>query len=153
MRLFVECKPDEALVVALGVPKGNVEHAAGRAGVCAQLQRLENVIGMVDEDPDAQPSRYLQALPQIAWTQEIRVLTDSQRNNRVIILSPRLEPWLVRSAKSAGLRMTEFGFESDDGKGLHSEINQRLANLKKLVTELVAKQEARILALKQALFT
>jgi len=62
MRWFVECKPDETLVVSLGIPARSVEHAASRDRVCAQLQRLDQVIGMMDEDPHAHPLPYLQSL-------------------------------------------------------------------------------------------
>lgn len=147
MTLFVECKADETLVVALGAARLQVEHAANRAGVCAQLARREGVIGMVDEDPDSAPQSYMKSLPQESWEHSVRVLSDKERGNRVVVLSPRLEEWLVESAKSAGLKMTDFGFESDNGLQLHSEINQRLRNEQNLIEALLVAKNPRIVRL------
>jgi hypothetical protein len=147
MSLFVECKSDETLAIALGVAPRAIEHAANRAGVCAQLARREGVIGVVDEDPDSASQSYMKSLPQESWEHGVRVLTDKKRGNRVVVLSPRLEEWLVESAKSAGLKMTDFGFESDNGLQLHSEINQRLRNEQNLIEALLAAKNPRILRL------
>ena len=127
MSLLVECRPDEALALALGVSKGNLEHAGNRSGVCAEVSRRNGTTGMVDEDPDTAPHRYMKALAEETVEHEIRVLCDSQRKNRLVVICPRLEDWLVKSAKSSGLKLTDFGFESDNGRHLHREINHRLA--------------------------
>lgn len=151
MSLFVECKADETLVLSLGIARQRVEHAANRAGVCAQLLRREGVIGMVDEDPDSAPLSYMRSLPQRSWEHGIRVLTDKERGNRVVVLSPRLEEWLVESTKSAGLKMTGFGFESDNGLQLHREINQRLRNEQRLIEALLEAKNPRIIRLQSLL--
>ena len=78
---------------------------------------------------------------------EIRVLYDSQRDNRLVVFCPRLEEWLVQSAKSSGLKMTDFGFGSDNGRHLHGEINERLPNVKRLVGALLSAKNLRILHL------
>lgn len=148
MSLFVECKSDETLAFALGLARRDVEHALGRASVCAQLSRRKNAVGMVDEDPGSAAQPYLKRLTEQSWEHEVRVLVDKERNNRVIILSPRLEEWLVRSAKESGLKMTDFGFESDTGLQLHAEINQRLGSLERLVKELLQIQSPRLLRLR-----
>jgi hypothetical protein len=147
MSLYVECKPDETLAFALGIPRRDVEHSLNRPGVCAQLARRNGAIGMVDEDPDTAPQPYMKTLAEETWEHSIRVLRDPQRNNRLVVISPRLEEWLVQSAKSAGLKMTDFGFESDSGLHLHREINQRLDNLKRLIEALLAAKNPRILRL------
>jgi hypothetical protein len=147
MNLFIECKSDETLAFALGVPRKNIEHALGRASVCAQLSRRTGVVGMVDEDPGSAVPPYLKSLVEQSWEREVRVLLDKERNNRIVILSPRLEEWLVRSTREAGLKMTDFGFESDNGLRLHAEINQRLESLQRLVEALLAAKSPRILRL------
>jgi hypothetical protein len=151
MSLYIECKADEALVLALGIPKREVEHAANRAGVCAQLARHNNVTGMVDEDPDSVPQSYMRSLPQESWEHSIRVLRDEERGNWLIALSPRLEEWLVQTAKGVSLKMTDFGFESDNGVQLHGEINHRLGSLVQLVEALLKNKSQRILRLQSLL--
>ena len=151
MSLFIECKSDETLAFALGVPRRDIEHSLGRAAVCAQLSRRNGVTGMVDEDPDSVPQPYMKSLVQESWEHNIRVMVDEKRNNRLVVLSPRLEGWLVQSVKSAGLKMTDFGFESDNGVQLHGEINQRLGSLEKLVKELLQVKNPRLLRLQSLL--
>jgi hypothetical protein len=151
MRVFVECKADETTVVALGVPKRQVEHATGRSGVCSQLSKREGVTGMMDEDPHAEPAPYMKSLAEKSWEHEVRLCLDKQRGNRAIIISPRLEEWIVDSAKSGGVKLTDFGFESNNGVRLHAEVNNRLENLEKLVKFLLEKQSPRILRLQSLL--
>ena len=147
MSLFVECKPDEALASALGVSPRGLEHAGNRAGVCAQVSRRSGATGLVDEDPGTAPLPYMKTLAEQSAEHGIRVLSDPQRNNRLVVICPRLEEWLVQSAKSSGLKMTDFGFESDNGLHLHGEINDRLPNVKRLVGALLSVRNSRILRL------
>ena len=147
MSLFVECNPDEALAFALGVSRRDVEHAGNRAGVCKQVSCRSGAVGMIDEDPDTAPLPYMKTLAEQSAEHEIRVLYDSQRNNRLVVICPRLEEWLVQSAKSSGLKMTDFGFDSDNGRHLHREINDRLPNVKRLVGALLSAGNLRILRL------
>jgi hypothetical protein len=151
MSLFVECKSDETLAFALGVASGDIEHALGRARVCAQLSRRTNVTGMIDEDPGAVYHPYLKDLAEQSWEHNIRVLFDKERNNRIVVLSPRLEEWVVQTTKSASLKMTDFGFESDNGLQLHAEINQRLGSLQRLIEALLSAKSPRLLRLQTLL--
>jgi hypothetical protein len=106
---------------------------------------------MVDEDPETAPQRYMKSLDERPMEHEVRALYDSQRQNRLVVICPRLEDWLVQSAKSSGLKMTDFGFESDNGRHLHREINHRLENLDRLVKQLLSARNARILRLQTLL--
>lgn len=152
MSLFVECKPDETLAFALGVPCKRIEHALrGKAGVCAQLARRNGEIGMVDEDPGSAVPTYFKSLVEKNWEHSVRLLVDKARNNRIVVISPRLEEWLVQTTRSAGLKLTDFGFESDNGVRLHAEINQRLGSLGRLVEALLKAQNPRILKLQSLL--
>jgi len=50
MTLFLECKPDETLAVALGVPGRAIVHCHGKGKVSRNLRDHAGVTGMVDED-------------------------------------------------------------------------------------------------------
>jgi len=147
MSVFVECKPDETLVIAVGVARRHVEHALNRSGVCAQLARRNGVIGLVDEDPDSARPHSMRAFVETSWQHEVRALEDAGRGNRLVMVSPRLEEWLVKSAKEASLKMTDYGFEDDNGLHLHREVNHRLENLKRLIAELIQKKSPRLMRL------
>jgi len=147
MSLFVECKPDETLAFVLGVSRRDVEHAGSRARVCTQVSRRSGTTGMVDEDPSTAPHPYMKSLAEEDMEHQIRVLYDSERKNQLVVICPRLEDWLVESAKSSRLKMTDFGFESDTGRRLHREINDRLPNVERLVKALLSARNSRILRL------
>lgn len=147
MMLFVECKPDETLALALGVSKRRLEHSLHRSGVCSRLSRRSGITGMVDEDPGSALHPYMRSLKEESWEYGIRALVDGERKNRLVVITPRLEEWLVQTAKDAGLKMTDFGFQSDKGLFLHKEINQRLPNLANLTASLVSARSRRILRL------
>ncbi|GEM_PF-7032929 len=55
--ILVECKPDEALVRVLGMPRRKIRHCTGKIRVCRELEKAESGLGLVDEDPrSAQPA-------------------------------------------------------------------------------------------------
>ena len=151
MRLVVECSADEALAHAVGIPSRNIEHSPGRGRVCKRLQQLQDATGMVDEDPGVTKPAYFECLVELKWDQGIRLLEDKERGNRMVILSPRLEEWLVQSAKDSGVKMTDYGFKSDNGRHLHAEINQRLESLKTLAATLLERKSQRLLYLRSLL--
>jgi hypothetical protein len=151
MRLVVECTADEALAQAVGIPGRSIEHSLGRGRVCKRLEQLQGATGMVDDDPGVSKPAYFKCLVESKWDQGIRLLDDKKRRNRVVILTPRLEEWLVQSAKQSGFKMTDYGFGTDNGLRLHAEINQRLKNLNNLVSKLVECKNQRLLYLKSLL--
>jgi hypothetical protein len=151
MRLVVECSADEALAQAVGIPPRNIEHALGRGRVCKRLEQLNGVTGMVDDDPGVSKPAYFKCLAELKWDHGIRLLDDKARGNRIVVLSPRLEEWLVQSVKQSGLKMTDYGFGSDNGVQLHAEINQRLESLGKLAAGLLERKNQRLLYLQSML--
>ena len=151
MTLVVECKADEALVRALGVARGDIEHFLGKGRVCNRLARISGAVGMMDEDPGVTVPSYVQRLSEIRDQCSVRMLNDNERSNLIIVLRPRLEEWLVNSARESGVKLTDFGFGSDQGLKLHSEINGRLASLSRLVSTLIEKGNDRLLYLRSHL--
>ena len=151
MSLVVECKPDEALALALGLARRAVEHGMNKVGVCEQLSRREGISGMVDEDPQSEPMPYLRRLKEFSHAHGVRLLVDEKRNNRAVVLCPRLEEWLVAAAKEGGLKLTDFGFSSDNGIQLHGEINHRLSGVTRLAKTLLQQKSQRVLRLQALL--
>jgi hypothetical protein len=151
MRIVVECNADEALAQAVGITPRNIEHSLGRGRVCKRLEQLHRATGMVDDDPGVSKPFYFNGLTELKWDLGIRLFDDKERGNRILVLSPRLEEWLVQSARQTGFKMTDYGFGSDNGIRLHAEINQRLKNVKALVSSLLEHKSRRLLYLKSLL--
>jgi hypothetical protein len=136
--IYVECKPDFAMVKTLGVPKRNIIHAGNKSKVCRRLKRSDNSKGLVDEDPLNEQPSYVEKLNLIRNQDEIKTLQDSQRGNFLIVLCPRLEEWVLKATKEAEIDITRYNLP-DDGDRLHKVINTNIEKFEKLIKDLKGK--------------
>ena len=150
--IFVECNADITLVECLtNIPKENIVHEfKGKPGVCKQLMEgWTNSKGLIDEDPGAsQPPYVRNAHPYGSFIQEdIKYLRDASRNNDLIVLCPRLEDWILKSAQIAKIDVTRHGLPND-ANALHRVIDYKLNEFMILIHMMVKRKSTRILALK-----
>ena len=111
MTYVVECEADITLVKSLiFISRKNIIHGGNKPGVLETLERRQNCKGMVDEDPwSIQP-------PKIYRFQEkeyfpgsmLRILRNTNRNNYLIILCPRLEDWILEAAKESNVDVETY---------------------------------------------
>lgn len=135
--IYVECNADYVLVKALGVPKKKINHCGGKAKVCRSLGKegKRNCKGLVDEDPFSVQPPYLKKL-QIKENLSscgLRILNDKLSNNDLIILSPRLEEWILEATKEAQMDIREYNLPID-GDQLHK--NMEINKFEKLIDDL-----------------
>ncbi|TSC78430.1 MAG: hypothetical protein G01um101433_237 [Parcubacteria group bacterium Gr01-1014_33] len=143
--ICVECDPDEALVVALGFLPSNIRHEYGKGKVCNTLKRKSGWVAMLDEDPaSAQPS-YLRGLAEQEYNQGMRLFEDTTRKNRVVLLCPRLEEWLIETARKDSLDLEKFGL-SMNARSLHEIIMLRKENVARVAVALRTSQRFQALA-------
>jgi hypothetical protein len=147
---FVECKPDELLVRVLGVTRKQLRHENDKPRVCGRLSKLEKCIGLVDEDPHTEQDKYIKELNFQEEKHAVKIFKDSKRKNKVIMLCPRLEEWMITTTQDAGLKMGDFGL-SDKGNELHREINGRLQAFQKLIEKLLEVESEGLIFLKRHL--
>ena len=150
MRLFLECNADEKLAITLGVPRKLVIHSHSKGRVSNCLNKNTDVTGMVDEDPGSAEPSTLSKFVEVSSNHDLKLKVDRPSNNRLIVICPRLEPWLIKTAKAAGVSMGNFSL-SENVRDLDSMINHRLPNVGRLLDELLAKQSPRLLHLKALL--
>lgn len=141
--LLLECKPDEVLAHALGLARRQCVHHNDKGRVCNALRKATTLVAMIDEDPDSAQPPYLATLSKESDEHDVRVLLDRARGHRVMIIRPRLEEWLIKTAAASGLKMADFGF-SDRGNELHREINSRLSKLEELIAALAERRSSRL---------
>jgi len=103
---------------------------------------------MIDEDPGAIQPRYLATLSLEVEKHDVRVLRDEKRGHRLVILCPRLEEWLIKTAAESDLSLAEFGL-STRGNELHREINSRLSKIEELLAALLKVRSQRLLYLQK----
>ena len=137
--IFVECKPDEMLVRNVtGLPKRQIIHELkGKAEVCKRVSGQQNCKGVVDEDPGSTEPVYL---ARINLSEELlqlglKVFEDGPRNNRVVVLCPKLEDWILRATRDARLDITKYGLPNDP-TALHRVINLDPRKIERLLGDL-----------------
>jgi len=78
------------------------------------------------------------------------LVVDVNRNNKIILLCPRLEEWIIESTKKAKIHLRDFGLP-DDANKLHKILNtknkDKLNKFRDLVKYLIDKNDRRILEL------
>lgn len=150
--IVVECNADATLVKCLtNIPKANIIHEfKGKPGVCNQLmENLTNSKGLIDEDPRAGQHPYVKrARPHGSFIQEdIKYLHDASRNNDLIVLCPKLEDWILKSAEIANIDVRRHGLPND-ANALRKVIDYKLNEFRILIHMMARRKSARILALK-----
>lgn len=150
MRLFLECKPDETLAITLGVPRRSIVHSHGKGRVSNHLKKNAGATGFVDEDLGSTEPTTLGKFIEQSASHDVKLKTDPAQNNKLVVVCPKLEDWLIKTTKQAGLRMADFGL-SDNPSDLHADINQRLPNLQRLLAALLEAQNPRLLRLQSLL--
>ena len=145
--IYVECKPDGVLVRRVtGLPSRQVHHEIqGRGAVCNRLTKTRDALGMVDEDPGSPQPRYMR---QVSLSRDfanlgLKLYLDRNRNNRLVVLCPRLEEWLLRAAADLGLSMRDYGLPERANR-LHSVINHDPRKTERLLTALTNEASPRL---------
>ena len=121
MRVLVECNADEVVLRNLGVPKRQLFHFGGKDKLINRLRNLPGAVGVVDEDPASIQHPDLKASYRQAESAEgLRLLARrGSGGQRLVVICPKLEDWLIERAKSSGIRPEDHGLPSDPDR-LHS---------------------------------
>lgn len=88
---YVECNPDEELLQYLAVPAKAIIHCKGSGNIFNRLRKNSGRFALIDEDPQAAQHPYYAELILNHDTKGLKVYTDTTRNNKVVVLSPRFE--------------------------------------------------------------
>jgi hypothetical protein len=132
MTVYFECDNDEALLDIFSIPRKSKKHSFSKGNVCNSLEKVNDSKGMVDEDPQTQQNKYITSLGKPNQNKyNIKVFIDSKRNNKVIMLCPKLEDWLYTVAYNNKIKPTKFGLpkSSDDlHKMEFQKIKEKLSN-------------------------
>ena len=148
--IHLECKPDEKLVMKLGIPRKKIEHQDGKSRVYAALKKTNNSIAIVDEDPHGPKYTYEKELVLEEEKYGIYRYVDKKRGNIVLVLKVKLEDWLILACKQNDIDITKSPY-SLPGKGndLHKVINDKMAAYDKLLTDLLVNKSEALLTLKK----
>ena len=151
--IFVECKPDWTLVQLLIAEfRVKIIHSGNKSGVCKRLLKNQNCIGLVDEDPMSIQPSYIENLDiEYDLNQlKIQVKIDKENKNRLILLKPTLEEWILEIANNADIDTEPFGIPSNPKK-FHAVINHSLDRFRNLIEFLNTQNEQERLSILQKL--
>jgi hypothetical protein len=148
--LFLECNADETLACALGVPRRDIIHSHGKGKVSRSLRQKTGVLGLVDQDIGSAEPVTLSKFVEESNHHDVILKRNLAQGNRLIVLCPKLEDWIIKTAKAADVKMADFSLSERPGD-LHADINQRLPNLERLLKHLVELKTPRIQHLKSLL--
>jgi hypothetical protein len=152
--IALECFADITLVQCLtSLPRTEIAHFfRGRSGVCTQLQQSSGTIGLIDEDPGSARHPYeIKGTSDSSYIDfDIKYRLYPSGNNRLIILVPKLEDWIIKTAQFARVDLVQHGLP-DDPDLLHRIIDQKLDEFRIVISLLKKKRSARIEALSKLL--
>jgi hypothetical protein len=120
--IFVECFPDTVLVTLLGQPRSEVKHVRGKGRVVSSAWENEGSLGLVDEDPGIPQPRRLREFSVRRSIGSVQLREHPHTRSILVVLSPKLEGWLIKAATDAGLRMKDFRLP-DNLSDLHAELS------------------------------
>jgi hypothetical protein len=145
--VHVECKPDETLVRKLGVSRKSVTHHQGKSRVFASLKKNKEKLAMVDEDPMSPKTTYERSLKLTEQFGGLKYYQDGS-GNRVIVLSGKLEDWIISICSKQKLDLNIFGLPKRPND-LHDIINQKLPKFQELLDELIKLKNPELLKLQE----
>ena len=150
--IYLECKADQTLVrVLTQLPRREIVHELkGKHEVAKRISNAMNALGMADEDPGQDQPAYLTRMQVLQDMRDrgLKVLRDTSRGNRVVILCPALEGWIIGAAREARLDLRSYNLP-DTASSLHRVINQDLRRFERLAQGLA--DTPRLISLRQEL--
>jgi hypothetical protein len=140
--ICVECKPDAILVETLGFKEPI--HMKGNAKVTKYVCDNDGVTGFQDEEPFTHPPRLLGKFKETSRKHAMVLMEWKER--RIVILQPRLEEWILKTAELERVDPEEMRFNLyRDPARLKDVINLRPANFRRLTDALSGSQRMRAL--------
>lgn len=143
--IYVECDPDVVLTETIyaeeedifSVPE-QVIHAGSRSQVITSVEKNSSAKGLIDEDPLCQNPTYIRNMNLNDDYQNcnIKVLKDDDKNNTIVILSPRHEEWILRACELESVDVTNYGLPNSANR-LHDTINVNIEKYKQLLEDLM----------------
>jgi hypothetical protein len=147
--IVLECKPDEALMKALGFPSKRITHQTSRGEVINYIKKNPTKItGVIDDDPGSAKPTYFSRFT-IEATEKYRVesFVIRKSSTRLVVIKPRLEDWILLQAASCRLDVRDY-YLPNNSKKLHEVINSNLPRFSDLIEEMLVRQCPGLLYLK-----
>lgn len=115
--IYVECKPDTIMANVLSCGR-EVKHMAGTSRVCRKLSEQNDCRGFIDGHFPAIRHPYIKEIKKSGSIRTQRqysltIFEDIPKNNRLILLMPRLEEWVLQAARKANINVRNYHLPSN----------------------------------------
>jgi len=115
MIFLAEDAPHKSLLQSLGIPRKGILLLGSKGNVIKSLRDRPGDMGMVDEDPESiqtQP-RELANYQEVDRGEGLRLLArKGHTNQKLVVLCPRIEDWLIQRAKLCDIDPTRYYLRS-----------------------------------------
>jgi hypothetical protein len=154
MAIAVECNADEKLVQLLFSENDvKILHQNGRGNILNYLRKKSTTsgIGLIDEDPGSAHTRdFVSSYEEVECVGNVKRFSRKDNNDiTVVMLSPRLEEWIVSRASDSGIKMSDYSLP-DDGIKLHDRYHyEKEDNFTSLINKLIELKDKEILTVKK----
>lgn len=102
------------------MPRKQLLHFGGKYELVKKLKDRVGDVGMIDEDPGKGQPKDLSSYRQTSTDEGLHLLTrQGSGGQRLVVICPKLEDWLIARAKSSGIRPDKYGLPGDPDR-LHS---------------------------------
>jgi hypothetical protein len=146
--IYVECNTDRILIYVLTNKTPNeVEHCTGKGGVLEKLEYFGGSVGVIDKDPEAQQDSRIKNFNFVGSKFSLELYEDKDRNNKLIVLCPRLEDWILEIVKEEDINLNNFGF-SEDSNRFHKQANLNLNKFQTLLHKLIERKNEKLIFLR-----
>jgi hypothetical protein len=125
-RYVVECNYDKMIVIELAkVKHGSIIHARGKPNVLKILEKCNNCLGLIDEDPISDQPPRLWGVKLEPAGHDIKV--GKYKGNVVVVLCPELEEWVAKVARNAPIRKNIDARDLEDDEAKFKTVIRELA--------------------------
>lgn len=149
--IVAECKPDITLISILRI-NIDTRHTHGKSRVIKILTKShEPAIGLVDEDPNRPLPRSFRTNFVLVYefkSSDLKVFKHNKKDSYLVMLSPRLEEWILNACKEANISPWHYNLPDDPDK-LHGIININIRGLVNLLDHLLLIESNRLQHLKK----
>jgi len=120
----VECNNDVAFVNELmnGKYKEKIIHAGNKTNVLKTLEKRSQCVGLIDEDPSSSQPPKLRDIQLQDVGNDIKV--GKYKGNLIVVLCPRLEEWVEKVVRNAGIQKNIKAKDLEDEKRLVNVIQK-----------------------------
>jgi hypothetical protein len=140
--IIVECNLDEFFIKNIGFSKKKIKHESGKGDVLRIVNKKNNVIGMIDEDPGKSQPVEMKLYKEKETINTAKLFERKDDNGKKVIqLSPYLEHWLLNRARKNHISPNDFGLPEDPIE-LHDITHiERRINFQNFLNEIIKVDE------------